>query len=183
VNQIVVLIGPHSSGKTTLGRRLANKLKWKFDDEIGYRQRQIVLAQDKTQVADMEQLDFDQCVCEEEIQRDLTRNYNAVVETWHGGNLAYVKERSNSMYTLLNKRIRKHLNELDVEILVVPLSIQLSTLTERHHEKGVDLKFFHRVGTVAVQECEKLNLRVLPLIQTDDGRSIQQCVSDILALI
>ncbi len=177
---IVVFVGAHSSGKTTIGQQVATRLGWRFDDEVGYRLRLEVLRNDAKQLADIPQESFDQRVCEIEMQRDLERSGNTVVETWHLGNLAYVKARSPSMYSTLKTQIIKHLQTYQpVHILVVPLVITLETLIDRHHETVENLSFFLRVGELAMAEDLTVGMTVLEPVHTDDGSSINTIVQKI----
>ena len=179
MNRLIVLVGAHSSGKTTLGRALAKRLGWHFDDEIGYRLRMNALLEDPNQLADVRQSEFDRRVCAEECLRDSKRDYDAVVETWHGGNLAYIAARSPEIYQSMCALVCKHLQELSVEIVVVPLQIKLSTLEKRQREAVSEIRFFHEVGQQALTESATLNLRVVDPVNTDCDRSIEECLLEI----
>lgn len=183
MNRLIVMIGAHSSGKTTLGQMLADRLGWRFDDEIGYRMRLDMLESDPNQFADVEQHDFDRLVSQKECSRDKLRKYDAVIETWHGGNLAYVRNRSQDIYAELKHKIEFHLSQLDVEVTVVPLNITLPTLIERQHEDVSDVRFFHQVGSMATNESRMLNLYVVEPVCTDAGRTTEECVEEILEKI
>ena len=179
MNRLVVLVGAHSSGKTTLGKALSDNLGWQFDDEIGYRLRMKAVQEDPTQLADVHQSDFDRSVCLAECHRDSERHANAVVETWHGGNLAYIVERSPEIYTDMREMIRKHLQGLILEVVVVPLQIQAATLQVRQREVVSDVYFFHKVGQLARTESQSFNVTVVEPVITDQGRSIEACLKEI----
>ena len=179
MNRLIVLVGAHSSGKTTLGRALAKRLGWRFDDEIGYRLRMKALLEDPSQLADVHQSEFDRQVCLEECLRDSERDYDAVVETWHGGNLAYIASRSLEIYQSMRSLIFEHLRDLSAEIVVVPLQIQLSTLERRQRESVSDVRFFHQVGQQALIESQSLSVVLVDPVITDCERSIQECLQEI----
>lgn len=179
MNRLVVLVGAHSSGKTTLGTALAKRLGWRFDDEIGYRLRMEAIVKDRTQLADVSQVDFDRRVYEQECLRDSCRVGDAVIETWHGGNLAYVHSRSAEAYHQLKKGIENHLKTLEATIIVVPLQLKLSTLKKRQHEEVSDVQFFYDVGQLAHFESQWLNLFVVDPVRTDN-RSVTECLDEIV---
>ncbi len=82
---LLVLIGPHGAGKTTLGKLVATALGRRFEDEIGYRFRLEALARDRNAHALRPQEELDRRIFEEELARDMNRSAPAVVETWHLG--------------------------------------------------------------------------------------------------
>ena len=55
----LVLLGPHGSGKTTLGLELSRVLGWPFDEEIGKGLRAEALARNPSAHAAMSQPEFD----------------------------------------------------------------------------------------------------------------------------
>jgi len=91
---IVLLLGPHGAGKTSLGRSLSALSGWTFHDEIGKD-----LASDPSHRASEVQVhhrqpSFDREVFAREVARDLAFEAEGscgvrIVETWHPGNLAY----------------------------------------------------------------------------------------------
>ena len=181
MHTIIVLVGPHSSGKTTIGKLLASSLQWKFDDEIGYRMRLEVLAKSEDNHAQLSQPDFDWKVSLAEIERDRHRKYNAVVETWHAGNLSYIQSRTPKQYAFIKRKIKTHLQDYQANVVVVPLDISLETLQHRQHEFGPSAEYFWNVGKQATQEALGLNLQLLEPIRTDSGCSAEACVKEILS--
>lgn len=183
MHTLITLVGPHSSGKTTIGKLLAKALNWKFDDEIGYRFRQEALAESQDNHAHLSPAAFDWKISLEEIKRDQHRSDNAVVETWHAGNLAYIQSRNPEQYEFIKHKISSHLEAYHADIIVVPLDIKLETLRHRQHELGPDAEYFWRVGKQATLEAFGLGLQVLDPIQTDVNLSPEQCVQTILSYL
>lgn len=167
----LVLVGPHASGKSTLGRLLAEKLGWIFHDEIGERLRREVLSQDPSQHAMVGQPSFDERVTVEELLRDRQSPMFRVVETWHPGNLAYARARSPSSFRHLYDQVKETFAINRSFIVVQPLQISLKTLSTRIHEPGPEgddfLLWLLRVGQDASDIAGELGLDLLPAIWTD----------------
>ena len=81
---LVVLVGPHCSGKSTIGRRVADALGWRWDGEIGDRLYEEGRAEGRPFPDDREILEAEQL-------RD--GNGRRVCESWHPGNLAWAQHR------------------------------------------------------------------------------------------
>ena len=91
-NCTIAFMGTHTSGKTTLGKRLSTLMGWRFDEELG----KILREEDKLVANghvygdgkgnDKDQ--WDERIFQKECERDLSQECR-IVETWHGGNAAW----------------------------------------------------------------------------------------------
>lgn len=167
----LVLVGPHGSGKTTLGCALARNLRWVWHEEIGRTLRDRVLAVDPAQHAARPQADFDRTVFEAEILRDRAwpRHRSRIVETWHPGNLAYASLRSGALATTWAPRLERAAL-CTPNVLVQPLTAGTDTLAQRRTEPGPagDLdSFFRSVGLLAVDLARTWRIPILPPVHTD----------------
>ncbi len=169
-NTILVLIGPHGSGKTTLGKMLSERLGVPFEDEIGRYYREIEQTKpDGTHAANSEAL-FDRKVIEEEIARDVLCKAPRIVETWHPGNLAYAAMRNRDVYLHYLSVIQRFLSAIEKKVLIQPLRIDTDTLSRRLSEQGPTtelMQFFLKVSDHAEQLARRLPCTVLPPLSTD----------------
>lgn len=161
---ILVLLGPHGAGKTTLGQALSRRLAVPFDDEVG--RRLAAARRPTTQTAAAAQPSFDDAVLEEELSRDAARPAGClrVVETWHPGNLAFTSLRSPERLAAHEARLRPHLHA--AEVLVVVLWAPRSVLRARQSE-AAPLPFFLKVGRRAERYARRLGLPILARLRTD----------------
>ena len=181
----VILIGPHGAGKSTLGRALAARLGWRYDDEIGERLRREALARDPDAHAGRPQETFDEAVLQAELERDeeaLRRGVPRVVETWHPGNLAYARARSAAIAAQMEPRLRESAARIAGEILVQPLLASEQSLRARRHEPGpLELTlWFLAVGLEATAIATGWGLRVVEPVYTDRGDP-ESCLATICA--
>ena len=169
---MLVLVGPHGAGKTTMGRRLAEELGIPFHEEIGRFLREKALARDIRAHAMATQEEFDERVIRLEIERDLAWGRGArIVETWHPGNLAYASLRSPVVYERMLPDVRALIASLRTQVLVQPLTISRRCALERLSESGPDRKrlvdFLLAVGERAITVADDIGLRVLPPLGTE----------------
>lgn len=170
----LVLIGPHGAGKTTLGRRLAQALGWRFDHEIGESLRRAALTQDAAAHAQCPQSAFDEQVLVTELARDaavaaLAPRVPRVVETWHPGNLAYAQRRSPAVAGRMAEALRSAARR-ERGLLVQPLAVSEQTLRTRKTEPGPEsiVQFFLEVGAAGEQIAKEWGLAVAPTLHTDE---------------
>lgn len=170
--QTVILIGPHSAGKTTIGHGLAHALGWRFDEELGDRLRRQALAIDPAAHASRPQPGFDEQVLQSELERDtqMADGGPRIVETWHLGNLAYAKLRSPHAASRMADRVRTAIaRSAERGLIVQPLCITEATLRARQREPGPpDIAgFFLQVSELANRLAFELGLDVAPPLATD----------------
>lgn len=170
----LVLIGPHGAGKTTLGRRLAELLGWRFDDELGERLRRQALANDPTAHAQLRQDLFDHQVLQQELARDAIRGTlgdSRVIETWHVGNLAYAQLRSPEVAAQFwhdtSMAIQRAGDQTNV--LIQPLRVDETTLRKRQSEPGPPdiARFFLDVAARAEHLARQFRLTIAEPLYTD----------------
>lgn len=188
-NLIIVLVGAHGSGKSTLGRRLAQSLSIPFEPELGELMRREALQQSAQAHAACPQPAFDERLFQAELERDHLRppSHACVVETWHPGNLAYAEKRSPHIVAQFLPTVRETCMQLQGRVWVQPLSISRETLRQRQHEPGpaeeaegeAFTQFLLEVGESAPRWAISLGLEVLPTLRTDQ-LDPEACVERIL---
>ncbi len=98
----IVLVGPHTAGKSTVAGRLAELYGWALHRELGdsLRARDPVTGALPDCMASA--TSFDEAILKAESNRDCepisTSTKVRVVETWHVGNLGWAEGRSDSSY-------------------------------------------------------------------------------------
>lgn len=163
---IVVLLGCHGVGKTTLGAALARHMGVPFHDEVGRRLAEDPALRPRGGTAAEAQSAFDEAVFDEELARDAAWSASAgrIVETWHPGNLAYAARRSPRVATERLGAVRASCKR--GRVVAIPLVASRGTLARRQSEPG-DPAFFRAVGREGVVWARALGLEVLPAIHTD----------------
>jgi predicted ATPase len=184
----LVLIGPHGAGKTTVARRVAEALGWRFDDEIGERLRRAALKRDPDAHALRPQAMFDEAVLASELARDMEiasgpGTVCRVIETWHPGNMAYASLRSPAVAEHWVPMVRAAARQTP-GLLVQPLCISEETLRRRQSEPGPPdcARFFLTVGQKAEILAEEWGLLVAQPLATDRC-AVEDVVSEVLARV
>lgn len=160
----LVMMGPHASGKTTLGRLLAVRLGLPFHEELGE-----VLARDPRwrppgRTAAHAQPRFDDALFQAELVRDAAAGPR-VVESWHPGNLGYATSRSPEVVARHLPRVRQAVGACRAWAVV--LGASETTLRRRQHEPG-DPAFFLGVAGEARAWLSRLGVPELAVVNTDD---------------
>jgi len=183
---ILVMLGAHGSGKTTLGRLAARRLGWPFDEEIGKRLRDEALRRDSNDHAAACQPGFDRRVAELEIERDRRSHGSRVVETWHPGNLGYAWQRSPGEAERLEALLKAHVSRLNARVLVQPLVIDREAARKRLSQPGPGQRqmanFFLKVAACAQRLIPGFGFEVLPAVRTD-RLTIAEALESILAAV
>ena len=168
----IVLVGPHSAGKTTVGRRLSAELGIPFHEELGKQMRLEALSKDQDAHAMAPQNVFDELVTLREIERD--RKWvegPRIVETWHPGNLAFASRRSPMIFESSMELVQKHIRSRTELVLVQPLELERKTAIRRLSEPGPCderlTNFFAEVYHSSLEVAWELGLQLLPVIRTD----------------
>lgn len=168
---ILVLVGPHQVGKTTLGRRLSSSLGIPFDEEIGRQMRDELLAESPKNHAMVCDARFDRAVFEAELKRDRRMRGSArIVETWHVGNLAYAMERSPGEAVRAALELERFGVNSGGPVWVQPLVMSRAQATLRLDEPGPSeaelVDFFERVSARCEPIAQALGCQVLPAVDT-----------------
>jgi hypothetical protein len=144
----LVLTGTHTAGKATLGKRVANIMRWSFDEELGdiLRNEQLVAGGHRVgnRSGDDSSESWDDFIFSEEMKRDATQQKRSrVVETWHVGNVGWallrLENTSHSCSSSLKDRqeivekARKAIQNYQkvATILIVHLRVTLETCLTR----------------------------------------------------
>ncbi|CAE7497796.1 unnamed protein product [Symbiodinium sp. CCMP2592] len=126
----VVLMGPHTAGKSTVRKCLAERLQWRSDEELGTSLRGEEEEKGRYHKA------WDDTIHQAEVARDQERRSTVtsrVVETWHLGNLAWALTRHPEQQEDLLKRAVDAIGQ-EIEtgiVLMVLLKIDAATMVRR----------------------------------------------------
>jgi len=171
--RIIVIVGIHGSGKTTLGFSLQTK-GFRYYPEIGTELRKIY-----PENVMQKQVEFDMAVMKKELERD-NAIYNdrhvAAIETWHIGNIAFAEARdSTDVATRYKKKLYTQLEKFHP--CVIKLSISDSEFRQRASEKDITkedaLSFYRKVESNLNRLLYALDSRRLITILTDQYKDIK----------
>ena len=170
---IIVVIGPHGAGKSSLCHALSKRLGIPYHVEIGE-----VLANSRQETAETALGQFDLDVLAEERRRDNAwakstkeTKRSRIVESWHPGNMAYLSARNPDMVSSLSQLTLKFVDEASnlagQHVLAIHISASEATLRARQHEEG-SLGFFMTVGKLSEHWCTNLNIPVIARVCSDN---------------
>lgn len=126
----VVIMGSHTAGKSSVRTRLAERMQWESDEELGTSMRGENEEQGKYPTA------WDDVLHQAEVARDQERmstSTSRVVETWHLGNFVWaITRRPEQHGDLLKRAVDAIQQEQEATIvLLVLLKINPSTMVRR----------------------------------------------------
>lgn len=131
MKKIIVIVGIHGSGKTTLGKKMEKK-GFPFFPEIGAELRKYSDCN-----VSQEQENFDASIMQLELERDKKIEFLdliPVIESWHIGNIAFAEAR-NSL-NVVNQYKRKLFEQLEIFYpYIINLKIDKETFISRVNEK------------------------------------------------
>ena len=186
----LVILGIHSSGKTTLGKLLAKHYGWIFHEEIGNKLRLRELSKDRDKNVMISQQNFDDEVFKEEFDRDYAWSRNTknsrVVETWHIGNLAYAHKRESIISQSYLDNIKNNLENC----IIVYLKISKETLGLRLRDEacGQDINsdrqkyidFLWDVGKNIEKIIKNMNLNISATVMNNNDQKIEFVLKEII---
>ncbi|CAJ1375860.1 unnamed protein product [Effrenium voratum] len=123
----LVVMGSHTAGKSTVRKRLAQRLRWQSDEELGTSLRGEEEEQNRYRET------WDDEIHAAEVARDKERSSCRVVETWHLGNFVWALARHPEQQAKLLARAKealRHEQETRVVLLVL-LKIDAATMVRR----------------------------------------------------
>lgn len=142
---VVLLLGIHGSGKSTLGRALADR-GFTFHPEIGTEMRAV-----GDQAVSEAQEGFDRHVMALELSRDQKLFGDGglpIIETWHLGNIAFAEARgSHDTAHQYRQFLAQRLHDVDVAVVMLRLTDEefLLRCTERGIQASAALSFYRDV--------------------------------------
>lgn len=175
-NELVVIVGIESSGKTTFARELAERLGCVYYPEIGQECRQ------RAKCAVYESCEpFDELVMRRELERDEEvvneGSRRRVLEQWHLGNIAYSRLRSPMVAGRYLDLLRNVLAEkLKPKVIFLELSVEEMVRRKTQQGKPVsDEERLKRFYADWVKEIERV-LRELGLeaLRLDAGQPCER---------
>ena len=181
--KLVYFIGPHSSGKTTIIKRISELCDVSFvGSEIG---KDLFYSLDlETETQDS---DFEDLVTGKELDRDIYIKNNvdglALVETWHVGNLSYAYMRNPDYVGSLVSKIKKSPfigDALGIYLDIPKEEIRKRTRTFRD-KKDWACDFYTEI--VKKYPLCYVDLGVQNIKKVDANKSLDLVVEDVIAIL
>eukprot|EP00178_Gracilaria_changii_P025361 TRINITY_DN78159_c0_g1_i1.p1 TRINITY_DN78159_c0_g1~~TRINITY_DN78159_c0_g1_i1.p1 ORF type:complete len:738 (-),score=80.57 TRINITY_DN78159_c0_g1_i1:459-2672(-) len=206
----VALLGTHTAGKRTLGKRLANIFDWPFQAEVGDVLRdkdKIVPAGHRTGDG---RADRDSCgnawddrIHEAECKRDTTSTNSRIVETWHVGNSAWALFRKKTLSVgergaeeIIDRARDAIKSELaKAVVLLVHLRIDVRTSLRRRkieeNSKRIPMKserdecaeLYEALDVQGLKLLSKCADPSIPVLQVDNSEDGEQAIEESLRQI
>lgn len=167
--QVIVFNGIHAAGKSAVAMELARQLSYTYFPEIGAEEHDKV---DYNRLKELGFYDFNIIAREAARDNQLMQNPSVpVVETWHIGNLAYVRARTPYLSALAEGVLTSALERFDP--LAVFLDISWETFKQRA-KVGITpdnlrclTKFFRYIQNEILETYKKFDIK--HLIINNDG--------------
>ena len=183
----VVIMGAHTAGKSTVRKRVAERMQWQSDEELGTSLRGEQEEQGNYGDA------WDDTIHAAEIERDgRSKLTSRVVETWHLGNFVWALTRCPELKEdLLNRAIDAIRQEQEGGIvLFVLLKINAATMLRRRAKFQTSALAFQDEETDAtnlwkatgekldeMMACHRFNVPV-PVLKLDNNRDGETALND-----
>lgn len=178
----MVLVGKHCVGKTTVGRALAARLGWIYDDEIGAK---------LMKKSNPMEGDGDDEILRQELERDTLRAGSCrVVETWHCGNAAWATYRKRGDVT--EQMLDAALKADNIESTIVCFVLKCDEWERRRRWTALDPRQQVTMGDeketlektdIIGQDAETMARKILPnkvhTVWSREGRTVDQMVDEI----
>lgn len=178
--QIIVFNGVHGAGKSTLAQKLAaHDKRFVFYPEIGRKVREEV-----TYNALESGEEFDREVVRRELEQDallITEPQIPLVETWHIGNLGYMRARTPHMMAEYTQLLEKQLDVIDPICLFVHIDWDVfrKRATEKIRPDQMEdlVKFFEVIRETTLDLYKRLGLTYHTI---DNERDLRESLSTAL---
>ena len=182
MTRVIAINGIHGSGKSTVGRRLAELTNATFYPEIGGELRKQIT--DSTMQSGEH---FDRLVMEMEFDRDLrilSGNGVSIIETWHYGNLAYARIRSPRVYSEYVSRLKQHLRQFTASAILLEIEPQVFLRRMTEKVKPVDIpayiEFFERIKQNTHDAYREFGVEYRCI---DSSRTLRETIAAVLATV
>lgn len=183
----VVLMGPHTAGKSTVRKCLAERLQWRSDEELGTSLRGEEEEKGRYHKA------WDDTIHQAEVARDQERRSTVtsrVVETWHLGNLAWALTRHPEQQEDFLKRAVDAIGQ-ETEagiVLMVLLKIDAATMMRRRanfqtsalsfEDEEADAEKLSKATGEKLEEILESHALELPLLKLDNSQDGEAPLND-----
>jgi thymidylate kinase len=169
-NLTICIVGTHTSGKSTIGRKLAKILGCLFHAELGETERDSEslvegghLHGDGSSTASLNSKDWDDFLLKKECERDAafkdSKGSIRVVETWHVGNVAWfrLRQQKSAANNADQERYRIAISKHQESSFVVVVQLMLASSSTMVRRREVDTDNRKRLPMLDDEnECRQL---------------------------